>query len=90
MTNLSAQVQAVYSALCRQYEGARPEMETTVTFPGLPAIVPSARRFVRGMVLEHLPGLVAFPVQLRAGQAEPGDGAVAGAHQCRGTCDSQL
>lgn len=25
-------------------------METTVTFPGLPAIVPSARRFVRGIL----------------------------------------
>lgn len=29
-------------------------METSVTFPGLPAIVPSARRFVRG-ILEHTP-----------------------------------
>ncbi len=27
-------------------------METTVTFPGLPAIVPSARRFVRGILAE--------------------------------------
>ncbi len=25
-------------------------METSVTFPGLPAIVPSARRFVRGIL----------------------------------------
>ena len=29
-------------------------METSVTFPGLPAIVPSARRFVRG-ILEGSP-----------------------------------
>jgi anti-sigma regulatory factor (Ser/Thr protein kinase) len=27
-------------------------LETTVTFPGLPAIVPSARRFVRGILAE--------------------------------------
>ena len=26
-------------------------METSVTFPGLPAIVPSARRFVRGILV---------------------------------------
>ena len=30
-------------------------METSVTFPGLPAIVPSARRFVRG-ILAGSPG----------------------------------
>ena len=27
-------------------------METSVTFPGLPAIVPSARRFVRGILAD--------------------------------------
>jgi anti-sigma regulatory factor (Ser/Thr protein kinase) len=39
-------VQAVYSASCRR-EGQGELVETSVTFPGRPAIVPSARRFVR-------------------------------------------
>ena len=34
---------------------------------------------VRGLVREHLPGLLAFAVQFRVGQPEPGDGPVAGA-----------
>ena len=38
-------------------------------------------RAVGRLVFEHLPGLLAFPEQLRVGQAEPGDGPLAGAHQ---------
>src|SRR5229473_6952661 len=41
----------------------------------------AGRRAIRGLVPEHLPGLLAFPVQFRVGQAEPCDGSLAGADQ---------
>ena len=39
----------------------------------------AGRRAVSGLVREHLPGLLAFAEELGVGQAEAGDGAVAGA-----------
>jgi hypothetical protein len=41
----------------------------------------AGHRAVSRLVGERLPGLLAFPVQLRVGQAEPGDGALAAADQ---------
>ena len=35
-------------------------MDTSITFPGIPAIVPAARRFVRG-ILEGSPSLMPMP-----------------------------
>ena len=46
----STQVQAEYSALFPVSHRSW-ALETSVTFPGLPAIVPSARRFVRGILV---------------------------------------
>ncbi len=44
-----SRVQAEYSALFAVLRGSA-SLETSVTVPGLPAIVPSARRFVRGIL----------------------------------------
>ena len=41
----------------------------------------AGRRAVRGLAFQHLPGLLAFAVQLGVRQAEPGDRPVAGADQ---------
>ena len=89
-------MQAVYSASCRR-EGQGELVETSVTFPGLPAIVPSARRFVRGILddspraddMELIAGELISNAILHSPAGEPGGeftvtirtGSLLGAHR---------
>ena len=60
-------------------EPPRVTLRRAVSTAAARSLTGAGRGPVRGLVLEYLPGLLAFPVQLGVGQAEPGDGPVAGA-----------
>ena len=61
-----------------------PAKNASVSSPDRPLSVTTAvpgARAVRGLALQHLPGLLAFADELGVGQAEPGHGPVAGDDQ---------